>query len=392
LRGSFSYYDVLGLTASATDAEIKAAYRSTIAKYHPDVNKAPNAQALSQMVNEAYETLADPSKRIAYDQSLLRATHAEPGATVEELELVGCDRCGQVDVGLRVAVFFRVWSLVLYSNMSPVSGVFCWKCRSRAAWQTALFTAFLGPWGIPWGVFYTIRAFWVAIRGGIKPRLENAQLLRHQGYAFAQRGAAGAALTALSAAQRFDRLAAIDGLLSEPFFKGASPLQTRRWLPGQTAALAIVLIPFVLLLVVVAAIGGDSDNGSQPVSYVSPSPSPTVNAERLTALVTMCRDGGSNRDQAQTAFDACSTILGMIHQMASSTPASITRQNLEIDEDVALFRQGIASDTLGKPEQARKLLDSSTADLRRLETSGTSPGVRHDAAKYYNCFAMNQCK
>lgn len=62
------YYEVLGISKGATDAEIKKAYRSLAKKYHPDVNKEPGAEDKFKEVNEAYEVLSDPQKRANYDQ------------------------------------------------------------------------------------------------------------------------------------------------------------------------------------------------------------------------------------------------------------------------------------------------------------------------------------
>ncbi len=62
------YYDVLGINKSASDDEIKKAYRSMAKKYHPDINKAPDAEAKFKEVQEAYDVLSDSKKKQLYDQ------------------------------------------------------------------------------------------------------------------------------------------------------------------------------------------------------------------------------------------------------------------------------------------------------------------------------------
>jgi curved DNA-binding protein len=62
------YYKILGIDRNAPQDEVKRAYRKLARKYHPDVNKEPDAEAKFKDVGEAYEVLKDPEKRSAYDK------------------------------------------------------------------------------------------------------------------------------------------------------------------------------------------------------------------------------------------------------------------------------------------------------------------------------------
>lgn len=61
------YYEVLGVSKTATDAEIKRAFKHLALKYHPDRSKTPEDGEKFREINEAYQVLSDPDKRAAYD-------------------------------------------------------------------------------------------------------------------------------------------------------------------------------------------------------------------------------------------------------------------------------------------------------------------------------------
>ncbi|MGH7629645.1 MAG: molecular chaperone DnaJ [Gemmatimonadales bacterium] len=62
------FYVLLGVSRDASDADIKKAYRKLAMEYHPDRNRAPDAEARFKEIAEAYEVLRDPQRRAAYDR------------------------------------------------------------------------------------------------------------------------------------------------------------------------------------------------------------------------------------------------------------------------------------------------------------------------------------
>jgi len=63
------FYEVLGITRTSTDDEIRKAYRKLAIKWHPDKNPGNQAEATEKfkLISEAYEVLSDPAKRKEYD-------------------------------------------------------------------------------------------------------------------------------------------------------------------------------------------------------------------------------------------------------------------------------------------------------------------------------------
>jgi curved DNA-binding protein len=66
--GSRDHYDTLGVSRTASEDEIRRAYRKLARENHPDVNKDPGAEQRFKDVSEAYEVLRDPDRRANYDR------------------------------------------------------------------------------------------------------------------------------------------------------------------------------------------------------------------------------------------------------------------------------------------------------------------------------------
>ena len=60
-------YEILGVSRSATEEEIRKAYRRLAREHHPDVNGSPEAETRFKEISGAYEILGDPAKRQQYD-------------------------------------------------------------------------------------------------------------------------------------------------------------------------------------------------------------------------------------------------------------------------------------------------------------------------------------
>lgn len=62
------YYEILGVSKSASEKDLKSAYRKLAVQWHPDKNKSSDAEKKFKEINEAYEVLSNPKKKQAYDQ------------------------------------------------------------------------------------------------------------------------------------------------------------------------------------------------------------------------------------------------------------------------------------------------------------------------------------
>lgn len=79
------HYLALGVSSGASLADIKKAYRHQAALHHPDRSAAPDAATRFRAVQEAYDVLADPAKREAYDNNRKRNLLDDPLETAREI-------------------------------------------------------------------------------------------------------------------------------------------------------------------------------------------------------------------------------------------------------------------------------------------------------------------
>ena len=68
----YTYYEILGVSRSASGTEIKSAFRRLVKKYHPDVTPGVEGARFREIV-EAFRAISDPRKRKAYDRRIQKA-------------------------------------------------------------------------------------------------------------------------------------------------------------------------------------------------------------------------------------------------------------------------------------------------------------------------------
>jgi hypothetical protein len=148
------YYIRLGVSPTASAADIKAAFRGRALELHPDRNPSPGATQEFQHLNEAYTVLSDPEARAEYDTLGVEMPTAQQEPSKKEVprQPIACSSCGNVTAQPRYAIFYEVKSFLFVTTRTPIQGVFCSACAERKALRATAITWVLGWWG-----FRTIR-------------------------------------------------------------------------------------------------------------------------------------------------------------------------------------------------------------------------------------------
>lgn len=202
-RDSLSYYTVLGLSSSATTAEIKKAFKEKARLLHPDHNPAPDATEKFQLLNEAYRVLSNSELRANYDAQVLSSV--ERGDEPSRIEPIVCSRCGKISGQPRYSIYYQVVSVLVVSMRNVSQGVFCSRCGAKEAYKSSLQTWLLGWWGIPWGPLWSISALFWNMVGGKQPAVNNFMIAGWQSLYFATVGKPAIARAIASDAMVFDR-------------------------------------------------------------------------------------------------------------------------------------------------------------------------------------------
>jgi hypothetical protein len=182
------YYARLDVMPSASDAEIKAAYRRLAKKSHPDVNQNSDDGAYFKSITEAYRVLGNPEARAEYDSlSVTNEATTQTGSSAR-IEPIACSNCGKVTAQPRYVAFRHVVSFIFGTVRTPIQGIFCARCANSKALRATAVSAVAGWWGVPWGPIWTVLEGAKNALGGYTIKAANENLLWHNALAFATSG------------------------------------------------------------------------------------------------------------------------------------------------------------------------------------------------------------
>jgi hypothetical protein len=330
-----NYYQMLQVDRAASPEVVDAAYKRLAKMYHPDTNRAPDALGMMQAVNEAYQVIGNPSTRAAYDHKLeyeesvsrskarsseaSSTNYSDPKSQQSDRGIVfdipiHCEKCGQSDSSLRLAVFPYVVSVVLLTFRRSWGGLYCRKCRNGEMTKAKLITFFFGWWGIPFGFFYAIGNLFTPSEGVI-PHAENAAYLRILGAWFHHNGKPIAAAETLNSSLQYHW----DGDLAQVFksLYGSDPQRERRVSNGDFAGAVTGLAAILAALLILMGISGYY-SGKNKVTLTSTESSVAVAVTPLPPPKDKISvDGWRNYTNASVGF---SSIVPSGHDVQDFVP------------------------------------------------------------------------
>lgn len=174
------YYSVLGVEPGATLEQIRVAYRNLALRFHPDRNRSQHAEKKFQSVSEAYATLANARRRVAYDRAL-RAKGASERSN--RLAPICCSECGRVASQPRIITFRYVISYLVWSRVRSTEGIFCASCGKKEGLRASARSAITGWWS-PLGLVLTPYIILSNAFGGRRQRVADQKLLLLNAEAF----------------------------------------------------------------------------------------------------------------------------------------------------------------------------------------------------------------
>jgi hypothetical protein len=258
------FYRILGVQPQVDGDDIKRAYRRLAKSVHPDRHRCdPDATAKFQRLAEAYETLGNPERRAQYDSASLIAYHYE-------LRPLLCARCGTISLQLRYAIFTYILGFSLAKPCRTFEGLYCARCAQAKSLQAVMVTWLVGWWRIPKGPPLSIRALFQILVDDSYPADKNADILMQQATYYLSMGQIDLASNILSHVEQFVKTGIASQRLAE--LRRHIPLTAPsrdEWRIRRRWSLGIQLAPFVLVTLVIIAIGSTLNTGKNSAAFVT---------------------------------------------------------------------------------------------------------------------------
>ena len=113
------YYEVLGVSKTASKDEIKKAYRKLSKQYHPDINKEPDAADKFKEIAEAYDVLSDDQKKAIYDQF----GHTDPNQGFGGVKILAASVALKTFLVRFLAVAADVDEILMHHDKEPIYNI-----------------------------------------------------------------------------------------------------------------------------------------------------------------------------------------------------------------------------------------------------------------------------